>query len=326
MCSKRKGLLLVVFVWLFVTAISFSENVLAQGSFPSRPITLIIDQGVGGMNDITARAVAKAAEKELGQPIVCENKPGGGQTLARNIVVKSKPDGYTLGVSATSTNICAPHMQNLPFNVLTDHTDIAVYLKYAHALCVKSDAPWKTFEDVIAYARQNPGKFTYGTAGSGTTQHVVMERIAAKEGIKWSMVPFKSGSEPVLACLGGHVNAVAQGPVDLIPQIVAGKLRLILSLNDTRWQIAPNIPTTLEKYGFFGFNYKSIIGPKGMDDRIVAKLENAFKKAVDDPSYVQLCETIQAERYYMSGKDYSKLWRSEYDAMGKVIRDMGLGK
>jgi tripartite-type tricarboxylate transporter receptor subunit TctC len=102
-----------------------------------------------------------------------------------------------------------------------------------------------------------------------TTQHIVMERIANAKGIKWSMVPFKSGSEPVLACLGGHVNAVAQGPVDLIPHIEAGKLRLILSLNDTRWKIAPNVPNTLEKFGFFGFNYKSIIGPKGMDDREV---------------------------------------------------------
>jgi tripartite-type tricarboxylate transporter receptor subunit TctC len=159
-----------------------------------------------------------------------------------------------------------------------------------------------------------------------TTQHIVMERIANAKGIKWSMVPFKSGSEPVLACLGGHVNAVAQGPVDLIPHIEAGKLRLILSLNDTRWKIAPNVPNTLEKYGFFGFNYKSIIGPKGMDDRIVEKIENAFKKAVDDPLYIQLCEAVQADRYYMSGKDYSKLWRSEYESMGKIIRDMGLGK
>ncbi len=325
MCSKHKDLMFVVFVWLLVSVISFSDNGLAQESFPSRPITLIIDQGPGGQNDVTARAISKIAEKELGQPIVCENKPGGGMILARNTIVKAKPDGYTIGVSGTSTNINRPHMEALPFDVLTDQTDIAVYLKYSVALCVKADSPWKTIDDVIAYARKNPGKFTYGTAGAGTSQHIVMERIAKKEGIKWSMVPFKSGSLPVLACLGGHVNAVAQGPVDLIPQIEAGKLRLILALNDTRWEIAPNIPSSMERYGFYAFNFKSIIGPKGMPEPIVEKIENAYKKAATDPSFVELCKTIKAENYFMSGKDYSKLWRSHYKIMGEIIRDMGLG-
>ena len=164
MCCNRKSFfhLISVGVLALVIVISFPERILAQKSYPSKPITLIIDQGVGGMNDITARAVAKAAEKELGQPIMCENKPGGGQTLARNLVVKSKPDGYTLGVSATSTNICAPHIQDLPFNVLTDHTDIAVYLKYAHALCVRADSPWKTIEDVIACSVTNISHLGHG--------------------------------------------------------------------------------------------------------------------------------------------------------------------
>ncbi len=326
MCSRRIGLLFAVCLGLLVTVISFPEIVLAQGSYPSKPITLYIDQGPGGMNDVTARAVSKLAEKELGQPIVCENKPGGGQTLARALVVKAKPDGYTIGVSATSTNIISPHMKELSFNVLTDHTDIAVYLKYAHALCVRSDSPWKTFEDVIAYARQNPGKFSYGTAGAGTTQHIVMERIAKKEGIKWSMVPFKSGSEPVLAVLGGHVNAVAQGPADLVPHIESGKLRMILSLNDTRWKVAQNIPSSVEKYGFFGFNFKSIVGPKGMQEEVVAKIEKAYKKAATDPSFVELCKQLNSESYFMSGKDYSKLWRSQYEAMGEIVREIGLGK
>jgi tripartite-type tricarboxylate transporter receptor subunit TctC len=325
-CRKRIDLLFLAFVVLLVTVISFPENVLAQGSFPSRPITLIIDQGVGGMGDVIARVVSKIAEKTVGQPIMCENKPGGGQTLAYNTIIKSKPDGYTIGVSGTSTNILQPHMQDLPFNVLTDHTDIAVYLKYAHALCVKTDSPWKTIEDIISYAKMNPGKFTYGTAGIGLSQHIIMERIAKKEGVKLSVVPFKSGNEPVLACLGGHVNAVAAGPADLIPHIQAGKLRLVLSLTETRWKIAPNIPNSFEKYGFSSLSLKAIIGPKGMPEQVVAKIENAYKKAVDDQSYIELCETVQADRYYMSGKDYSKLWRSEYEPMGKVIRDIDLGK
>jgi tripartite-type tricarboxylate transporter receptor subunit TctC len=326
MCGKRNGFLFVIFVGCLSVVASFPENILAQGSFPSKPISIVISASAGGQNDVMTRALAKAAEKELRQPIICENRPGGSLTVGKNYVLKSKPDGYTVGAVTTATNIYQPHMQDLPFNVLTDQRDISVYFKYTHALCVKVDAPWKTFEDIIAYARQYPGKFTYGTAGVGTTQHIVMEQIALKEKIKWSMVPFKGGSDATLAALGGHTNGVAQGPADLVPQIQAGKLRIILALNDDRWPIAPNIPTVKEKYGFYGINYQSIYGPKGIPDQAAEKLENAFKKAVDDPSYIELAKTLQVEIYYMSAKDYTKLWKSQYDEMGKIIKSLGLAK
>lgn len=326
MYRNRKSVLFIFFVGLSLTVTSFPGRISAQISFPAKPITMIIDQGPGGNADIMTRALVKASEKELGQPIVCENKPGGGMTVARNYVLKSKADGYTLGTSSTSTNIFKPHMEKLPYDVRTDQVDIAVFFKYAHALVVRADALWNTFEDVIAYARQNPGKFTYSTAGVGTIQHIVMEQIAMKERIKWSMVPFKSGSELVLACVGGHVNAAAAPAADIIPQIEAGKLRLVFALNESRWRIAPNVPCAKEKYGFFTLSYKSIYGPVGIPAEVTEKLEKAFKNAVDDPSYVELTKTFQVERYYMSGKDYNKLWKSQYDEMGRLIKILGLGK
>ncbi len=299
---------------------------MAQDSFPSKPITLIIESGAGGMADVMTRAVAKIAEKELGQPIICENRPGGAMTIAKYNVLKAKPDGYTLGVATTATNINIPHMRDLPYNVFQDQRDLAVYFKYTHALAVKADAPWKTFEEVVEYARRNPGKFTYATAGVGVTQHITMERIAMKEGIKITMVPFKSGSEAVLAALGGHTLAVAQGPADIVPHVQSGKLRLLLALNDNRWAIAPNIPSVQEKYGFFGINYQTIYGPKGIPEPVAQKLENAFKKAVSDASYIELAKSLQVDIYYMSGKDYDKFWKSKYDEMGGVIKALGLGK
>lgn len=316
--------LLVIVVCSLVVVLSSPVNLLGEDTFPTKPITMVIDQGPGGQNDVMTRALSKAAEKVLGKPIVCENRPGGGMIVARNYVLKSKPDGYTLGTAGTFNTVTWPHMQKLPFNVLTDQVDIGAYFKYTHGLCVRTESPWKTLEDIIAYARQNPGKFTYGTAGVGNTQHIMMERIAKAEGIKWSQVPFKSGSEPVLACMGGHVDAVAQGPADIIPHIKAGKLRFIFGLNDNRWAIAPNIPNAKDKYGFFGINYKHIIGPKGIPENVLEKLENAFKKAVEDPAYVQLAEALQVERYYMSGKDLTKLWRSDYDTTGQIIKELGL--
>lgn len=299
---------------------------MAQESFPSKPITLIIESGAGGMADVMTRAVARIAEKELGQPIVCENRPGGAMTVAKYNVLKAKPDGYTLGVATTATNINIPHMRDLPYNVHQDQRDLAVYFKYTHALAVKVDAPWKTFEEVVEFARKNPGKFTYATAGVGVTQHITMERIAMREKIKISMVPFKSGSEAALAALGGHTMAVAQGPADLVPHVQSGKLRLLLALNDNRWEVSPDIPTVQEKYGFFGINYQTIYGPKGIPDAVASKLENAFRKAVHDPSFVQFAKSLQVVTHYMNGKDYEKFWKSEFDEMGRVIKTLGLAK
>lgn len=325
MFRKANGVLVLFLIVVSLVMCSFLKNGLSQESYPTKPITVVIRSGAGGMADTMTRLICKVAEKELSQPIICENRTGAGGVVGMSYVLKSKPDGYILGASTTAPYINNPHMEKVPYNALTDVTDILVYFKYTHALCVKTDAPWNTFEDVLDYARKNPGKFTYGAAGVGVTQHIVMERIAMKEGIKWSLVPFKSGAEPVLACLGGHINAVAQGPADVVPHIEAGKLKLLLALNDNRWEIAPKVPTVQEKYGFYGLSLQSIYGPKGISEPVKEKLHNAFKKAMNDPSYVEASKSLNVVIFYMSGKDYEKLWKSQYDEMGKIIRDLGLG-
>jgi tripartite-type tricarboxylate transporter receptor subunit TctC len=278
------------------------------------------------MADTMTRLICKVAEKDLGQPILCENRAGAGGVVGVSYVLKSKPDGYILGASTNGPFTISPHMEKVPYNPLTDVTGIMVYFKYTHALCVRADAPWNTFEEVLAYAKQNPGKFTYGSAGVGVPQQIVMERIAMKEGIKWSYVPFKSGAEPVIACLGGHIHAATQGPADVVSHIEAGKLKLLLPLNDVRWPIAPKVPAVSEKYGFFGFSVQGVYGPKGMPEHIREKLENVFKKAMNDPSYVEAAKALNVVVTYMSGKDFEKICKSEHEAMGKVIRAMGLAK
>ena len=125
---------------------------------------------------------------------------------------------------------------------------------------------------------------------------------------------------------GEKSSAAAQGPADLIQHIQAGKLKLLLPLSDKRWPIAPNVPTVLEKYGFFGMTYQSVYGPRGVSEHIRNKLQNAFKNAMGDPSFVEAASTFQVTTIYMSGKDYENLWKSYYDEMGKIIREMGLGK
>lgn len=314
------GVLIGVFcVQLFWVGLASSSE-----TYPSKPITMVLPVSAG-MSDTLMRVICKVAEKDLGQAIIIDNKTGGGGSIAVNNVLKSKPDGYTVGMAVTGFFISMPQMLDLPYNVFTDTTDILAICKYNFALCVKADAPWNTFEDVLAYAKMNPGKFTYANFGTGMSQQICMERIALKEGIKWTQIPFKSGGEAVIACLGGHADAVAQGSVDSLPHLKSGKLKMLLALDNERWPEFPTVPHVMEKgYDFYAFSFISLYGPKGLPESIRQRLEDVFKKAMEDPSFTKVVKQFGLMPTFKSGKDYSALWRSYYDETGKVLKAIGL--
>ena len=320
------SVVLALFVWsLFLIGPSVRIGS-AQGTYPDRPITVINTWGAG-MSDTVARIICRIAEKDLGQPVIVENKPGAGGAIGANYALKAKPDGYTLGVPMSSAYIVLPHIRNLQYNPLTDAVDITTIFKYNFGLAVKADAPWKSFEEVIDYARKNPGKFTYATAGVGVTQHITMEQMAMKLGIKWTQVPFKSGSEAVVACLGGNTDAVVQGSVDELPHVGVGKLRILLTLEDKRWPDLPNVPTIMEKgFNFFAMSYMGLAAPKGTPEPIVRKLGEVFNKAKKDPSFIESLKKFHVDVGDLNGEEYSKLWRSKYEEMGKVIKALGLSE
>lgn len=321
-----KSLLKIILIVVFLIMTLFVRISLSQEPYPIKPIIVVVNFGAGGAMDIFTRAICKVAEKELGQSIIIENKPGATGMIGMNYVLKSKPDGYTLGTCSIPELIVTPHMQQYPFNVLTDVTDIFPFFKFNFGLSVRSDAPWNTFEDLIAYSKMNPGKFTYSTPGVGSTMHIITERIAMKEGIKWTAIPFKSGGEAVLACLGGHTEGVPQPPATTYSHMKAGKLKLLLVLSDTRWPEFPNIPTILEKgYDFYAMSYGSVYGPKGMTEPIRQKLEDVFKKSMKDQAFMEIVKrNLMGIPHFNSGKEYSEFWKSKYVEMEKVLKALGL--
>jgi tripartite-type tricarboxylate transporter receptor subunit TctC len=312
-----------IIVGLLMTGLFVSDGS-AQGSYPGRSITVVVPW-TAGMADIATRSVCRVAEKVLGQPMIIENKPGAAGALGTNYFLKAAPDGYTIGITAASVLALQPHFREMPFNPLTDVTDICAFVGYPLMLAVRSDTPWRTYGEVINYVRNNPGKFKYATAGSGTFQHIVLETLAKKEGLKWTMIPFKGGAEAVLACLGGHADGIAAGPTDLLPHIKAEKLRGTLSLNNYRWEELPDVPNMSEKgYDFYATQYLSFAGPKGLSDPIRQKLEDAFKKATEDPSIIEWSKKTSAYIQFLGGREYSQIWRSKYDTWGKVIKNLGI--
>jgi len=203
-----KKFILLGVILLLVFGIS-SPVLSADENWPTKPIRLILGSGAGGTTDMSTRLLASILEKELGQPIVCENKSGGTGSVAATIASKQEPDGYHLFALQTGPAFLASHMQDVPFDPLKDFTFISRYAVWQYGLVVRADSPWYTFKDFVKFAKENPGKISYGLSGTGSPQHLVMERLGLLNGIEWKAIPFKGSAESIPALMGGHVNAEA---------------------------------------------------------------------------------------------------------------------
>jgi tripartite-type tricarboxylate transporter receptor subunit TctC len=293
--------------------------------YPERPITIIVGSDPGGPIDMVARTMAASAEKELGQPIIIENKAGGAGDVALGILQSAKPDGYTLCAVINHSIAGTPLMQKVPFKPLKSFTPIAGYAVGEHTgLVVKSDAPWKTFKEFLEYAKQNPGKVKYSSSGIGMSAHMVMESIARKDGVKWVHIPFKGNPAAVTAVLGGHVDACTSG-VDFVPQVKAGALRVLLTHGRQRSPNFPDVPTAMELgYSITSENIHSIVGPAGLPAAVVQKLETAIKRATETPQFKSAIERIYVSPFYCNSKEYEQRLKDYWVKTEKLLKDVGI--
>lgn len=278
---------------------------LAQG-YPSKPITMIIPWPAGGSSDLTLRAMGDSASKHLGQPFIYDNKPGASGTLGpATMVASAKPDGYTIA-QMPITVMRLPLMQKVTWDTHKDFSYIVHLTGYTFGVTTKADGDFKSWQDVVKYAKDNPGKVTYGTPGAGTSLHIGMEQIAAKAGIKLTMVPFKGGAETNAAVLGGHTHLQADS-TGWKPLVDAGQLRLLNIWTPVRSKNWPDTPTLKELgYPFVFDSPFGLAGPKGMDPAHVTKLHNAFKLALEDPAVIDMLRKYDMFPRYMNTADYTK--------------------
>jgi tripartite-type tricarboxylate transporter receptor subunit TctC len=293
-------------------------------NFPTKPVTLIVPWPAGGGTDIGMRALAEAAQKHLGQPIVIENRPGASGTLGpAQMAATSKPDGYTVA-QIPITVFRFPATNKTTYDPAKDFTYILGVTGYTFGVVVKADSQWKTFQDLMADAKANPGKIKYGTPGAGTSLHITMEQIAKQQGIKWVQVPFKGGAETNAAVLGGHVQAVADSS-GWGPLVNSGDLRLLVTWGPERTKSWPNTPTLRETgVDMVSNSPYGIAGPKGMDPKIVKILHDAFKKGMDEPSYAAAQVKLDQEPAYLSTDDYRKYALQQIVEEKKIAEDLGL--
>ncbi len=285
-------------------ALLFSFGLADAQEFPTRPVTLIVPFAAGGTTDIGLRALAAATEKHLGQSIVIENRTGAGGVLGPlQMATNSAPDGYTIA-QIPITVFRYPFTRKTTFDPINDLSYILSLSGYTFGVVVKKDAPWATFQDLIADAKANPGKISYGTPGAGTTLHLTMEQLAKERGIKWTHVPFRGTSESTNALLGGHISAVADAS-GWAPLVDGGQLRLLVIWTDKRSKSWPDVPTLKEAgIAMVSNSPFGLAGPKGMDPKVVKVLHDAFKKGMDEPSYVETIAKIDQEPFYLNTEDY----------------------
>jgi tripartite-type tricarboxylate transporter receptor subunit TctC len=252
-------------------------------TWPSRPIKFIVGFGPGGANDLVARAVAEGVSKQLGQPIIVENKPGAGSVVGGDYVAKSAPDGYTFYAGAAGGIVTIPMLRsNMPYKT-EDLIPVGMMAVSPSIIVVNADSPIQNFKDLINKAKEKPG-LTFATAGSGSTPHFVEEMLKLYAGGgNYEIIPYKSGSEGVFAVVSKQVDATSEASVVVLPQIEGGKLRPIASTWNKRITRLPNVPTTKE-LGYPNIyigHWSGIFAPKGTPVEIVQKMNVAIQAALD---------------------------------------------
>ena len=307
--------------WLVLAACITASAVHAQ-DYPARPVTLIVPWPAGGSTDLAMRALATSTEKYLGQSIVIENRPGAAGTLGATAMVTAKPDGYTI-TQIPITVFRNPHMTKVGYDPLTDLTYLIGISGYTFGVVVRADAPWKTWEELVAFAKANPGKLTYGTPGANTSLHVTMEDIAQRYGIQWTHVPFKGNADNMQALLGGHIDASADA-TGWAPHVEAGKMRLLVTWGGQRTRRWSNVPTLKDLgYDIVSTSPYGIADPKGMDPKIARAIHDAFRKGMEDTTHMQAMEKFDQDLIYMSADDYAKFARDTFAAekatMGRLL-------
>lgn len=310
----RSALVLVTLAGLLGPGIA----VRAQ-EFPTKPIELVLPYGPGGSHDLTARALVGVAQPYLGQPLVVVLKPGGGGAVGSQHVLRAKPDGYTLLFGGSGPNTIFALVQKAPIG--PDQFVPVARINYSPAVfAVKGDAPWKTFREVIQWARQNPGKLNFANTGPWGAADFPMRMVARATGIEYNNIPHDGGGPALLAVLGGHADASFQFSAQLLPHIGAGKIRALAVSDTKRIPQLPNVPTLQEEGVDVLFTqWRGVAAPRGTPPAVVEKLEAAFRQMSQDKSFQALIQQLGDEVHFLGAREFEAAWRQEYDAFAKVV-------
>lgn len=288
---------------------------------PKRPIQIVVGFSPGGGTDVIARALATAAQETMPVPLVVINRPGASGVIAAEFVANAAPDGYTLLVAGGSESTSLPNHQQVPYNLGTSFRPIVHVIRLRMMVVVRSDSKIRTFKDLVATAKANPGKLAYGTSGVGSLTHSMMMVVNKVAGIDTFHVPYKGDAPVVTALIGDQIQVGTGSPDQFKPWIDSGKvIPLALSSND-RFPGYPDVPTLKELgYDIYLENMKGIVAPAGLPDDIYAYLHERLKKTMETDTFKALVARANYEVQYMDGPTFGKNMQNMSDTIASALK------
>jgi tripartite-type tricarboxylate transporter receptor subunit TctC len=307
---------------VFVLAGAFFATAGAQ-TFPNRPLRLVVPFAPGGSSSIVARSIAAEMEKGLGQPIVVDNKPGGGGNVAMLEVAKSDPDGYTLIIGHIGSLAVNPYMYDkLPYDVDRDFAAVSLLAIVPAIYVVHESVPAKNLREFVALAKSQPGKLFYGSAGNGSAGHLAMEYLKQATGIDIQHVPYKGTGPNITDLIAGRTQAASAGTPPLMPHVKSGKLRIIAVGTAKRLHSIPDVPTVAEQ-GYPGFETSQWYGlnaPAKTPEAVIQRLAAEAAKAARNPRVLERFAADDAEAVGSTAAEYAAFIRKEQDRWSRVVR------
>ena len=303
-----------------VLALAAMPTGASSQSYPNRPIRVIVPIGAGGLTDIVARTVAERLEKRLGQPIVIENKPGADTVLGTTFVARADPDGYTLLMADSAAYSIAPQLHAVEYDTRRDFTLIGrMYDGAGIIVSAHPSAPFRTVPELVAYAKANPGKLDFAT-GSAVLQ-ITGEMFKQEAGVDIKHVPYRGSVQAVSDTLAGHVGMVVTGTASAAPHIQAGKLVPIAVASPARSKAVPTAPTFIES-GYPGVimaNWFGLLGPKGLPQPVVDRINAALSEIIGDPALKDLADQSDLNLRLTTGEPLRQELADEYRRIGSAI-------
>ena len=299
----------------------------AQAPYPNKPITMIVPFPPGGLADIVGRPVAEAMSRELGQPVVIENKAGAGGGIGMGLAAKAPPDGYTVLLSLSSltvipeADVVLGRAQMFAPNALRP---IARFTADPTVLAVRAEAPWKTVKDFVEDAKKRPGAINYGSSGNYGTMHVPMEILSQNAGIKMTHVPFTGAGPAVVALLGGQIDAISSGPATVLQHVKAGKLRVLAHWGNGKLEALPDVPALKDSgYNAEYAQWSGLFIPAATPEPVAQRLRAAARAAAQDAKVKQVILNAGSPILYQDMPDFEQYVQADAKRMADVVKKIG---
>jgi tripartite-type tricarboxylate transporter receptor subunit TctC len=295
----------------------------AQEEFPSKQVTILVGFAAGGGVDISARWIAEYIREKWKVTAVVENKPGAGATIAATQLARAKPDGYTVAVATTSPFAVAPYFQPVQYQTDKDFTFLFQYVVSAQPLFVRADSPFKTAQELVAWAKANPGKLNWSTAATNGGPHIATEAAFRALGITAQNIPYKGGADAILGLLSGQIDALVAA--EFPPYVSSGKVRLLAESGLDRVPGHPDVPTYKELGWPVGVPiFYGIAAPAGLPASVVARWEALGKEMMTAPGYADLMTKLSASAAYKDSAAFTSTVVASYREMGVLVPKLDL--